>query len=74
MKGYAVQVGQRFAKLGEKTRSGDMQVTKWEVTSIGEGLDPIPHAKVRRLDDPLEIKIVSVPTLADPSFYRLILN
>jgi hypothetical protein len=60
-----IEAGQRYKKTSPPS-------TVWEV--LERVLDPggIRHFRIRNLDDPTTIKLISEPTLADGKLYRLI--
>lgn len=62
MKARDIQVGQRFRKR-------DRMPTLWEVAAIGEARDPIAHARLQKVGAPLDIKVVSLITLANAAYY-----
>ena len=60
-----IEVGQRYKKTSPPS-------TVWEV--LEPVLDPggIHHFRIRNLDDPTTIKLISESTLANERLYRLI--
>jgi len=63
-----VKEGQRYAQ-----RPGaHCPATVWQVGAVRQDAVPVPHARLVRLDDPLQTKTISCATLADPTFYELI--
>lgn len=44
----------------------------WKVGSIKADAVPIPHAFLINVNDPLETKTISCPTLADRIYYELL--
>ena len=65
---FNVQEGQRYVQ-----RSGPIyRPSIWKVGSIKASCLPIPHALLVNVDDPLQTKTISCPTLADRIYYELI--
>jgi len=65
---FNVQEGQRYVqRLGLHYRP-----PIWKVGSINAGAVPIPHALLINVDNPLETKTISSPTLADNIYYELL--
>jgi hypothetical protein len=64
MKPQDVRVGQRFRKR-------DKTAQIWQVVAIGAAHDPIPHVRLIREAEPSDIKVVSVLTLIDQSYFSL---
>ncbi|MHA1600001.1 MAG: hypothetical protein ACTSW2_04170 [Alphaproteobacteria bacterium] len=65
---FKVQEGQRYVqRLGLHYRP-----SIWKVGSIRAGTTPIPHALLFNVDNPMETKTISCPTLADKIYYELL--
>jgi hypothetical protein len=65
---FNVHEGQRYVqRLGLH-----YQPPIWKVGSIKVDAVPIPHALLVNVDDPLETKTISCPTLADTIYYELL--
>ncbi len=63
-----VRAGQRYVqRLGLHYRP-----SIWKVCSIKASAGLIPHALLFNIDDPLETKTISCPTLADNIYYELL--
>ncbi len=65
---FNVQAGQRYVqRVGLRYRP-----SVWKVGAIKAGTTPIPHALLVNVDDPLQTKTISCPTLADRIYYELL--
>jgi len=65
---FNVREGQRYVQ-----RQGlHYRPSIWKVGSIKAGTTPIPHALLINVDNPLETKTISCPTLADRIYYELL--
>lgn len=63
-----VRAGQRYVQ-----RSGlHYRPLIWKVGSIKASAGLIPHALLFNIDNPLDIKTISCPTLADNIYYELV--
>jgi hypothetical protein len=60
-----IEVGQRYKKT-------DPPSTVWEVLEPARESGGIRHFRIRNLNDPTTIKLISEPTLANERLYRLI--
>jgi len=65
---FNVQEGQRYVQR----RGLHYQPSIWKVGAIKAGTTPIPHALLVNVDDPLQTKTISCPTLADRIYYELL--
>lgn len=65
---YSVSEGQRYVQR----RGLHYRPSIWKVGSIKAGTGQIPHALLINVDNPLETKTISCPTLADKIYYELI--
>jgi hypothetical protein len=60
----------RSISSGQRYRESDPPHLSWEVIRVvQDGLD-VPHATIRRMDDPSTTKFISCRTLIDPRRYR----
>ena len=65
---FNVREGQRYVqRLGLNYRP-----SIWQVGSIKASAVPIPHALLVNVNDPLQTKTISCPTLADRIYYELL--
>lgn len=63
-----VREGQRYAQRAAQ----HCRRAVWEVGAVHAAAVPIPHARLINVEDRLQIKTISCPTLVNPSFYELI--
>jgi hypothetical protein len=60
----------RSISPGQRYREADPPHLSWEVMRVVQnGLD-VPHATIRRMDDPSTTKFISCRALGDPRRYR----
>ncbi|CAK0745256.1 Serine/threonine protein kinase [uncultured Gammaproteobacteria bacterium] len=59
----AVQLGQRFEKVGAF-------LMVFEVVSLVKTRDGMPHARLRLVGDPSDIRMISESSLGDRHLYR----
>lgn len=59
----AIQLGQRFEKVGA------FQMV-FEVVSLVKTRDGVPHARLRQVGDPSDIRMISESSLYDRHLYR----
>ena len=65
---FTVREGQRYVQR----RGLRYRPSIWKVGAIKAKAVPIPHALLINVDDPLQTKTISCPTLADRIFYELL--
>ncbi len=57
---------------GQVYREATPPHRSWQVMRVVQSWLDVPHATIRRVDDPNTTKLISCPTLSDPRRYRII--